>query len=86
MSTESRRSTENPAAQGKPLFKGASIDSSLYIGEETLNDLSKVKSRLEMIGVLAGTLQSVGAGLAGALKSSGDKIAGALKTISEKAE
>ncbi len=76
----------NPAVQDKLLFKGAYIDASLYIGESTLNELSKVKSRLEMIGVLAGTLQSVGASLAGALKSNGDKIAGVLKTISEKAE
>lgn len=76
----------NPSTENKPLLKGASIDSSLYIGEKSLDELSKVKSRIEMIGVLAGTLQSVGAGLASALKSSGDKIAGVLKTLSEKEE
>ncbi len=76
---------DNPGVNGKPFLKGAFIDSSLYIGENTLDELSKVKSRLEMIGVLAGTIQSVGASFASALKTSSDKIAGALKTVSEKA-
>lgn len=68
----------------KPLLKAASIDGSLFIGEESLESLSKVKSRLEMIAQLLGTIQAPGKSLASALQSSGSKIAGVLKTLEEK--
>lgn len=68
----------------KPLLKGASIDSSMYIGEQTLDTLTKVKSRLEMIAELVGLLQAPGQRLASALQSGGGKLAGVLKTLSEK--
>lgn len=68
----------------KPLLKGASIDTSLYIGEESLDALIKIKSRLEMIGELVGLLQSPGRNLASALQSAGGKLAGVLKAIEEK--
>ncbi len=67
----------------KPLLKGASIDGSLFIGEESLETLSKVKSRLEMIAQLLGTIQSPGKSLASALQSSSSKIAGVFKTLEE---
>jgi len=70
----------------KPALKGASIDSSLYIGAENLDTLTKIKSRLELVAELASLLQSPGQHLASALKSSGDKLAGVLKTLSEKSE
>jgi large subunit ribosomal protein L10 len=68
----------------RPLLKGASIDSSMYIGEQTLDSLTKVKSRLEMIAELVGLLQAPGQRLASALQSGGGKLAGVLKTLSEK--
>jgi large subunit ribosomal protein L10 len=67
----------------KPVFKGASIDSSLFIGTENLDKLTKVKSRLEMIAELVGLLQSPGQKLASALQSGGGKVAGVLKTLQE---
>lgn len=70
----------------KPVLKGASIDSSLYIGAENLDTLTKIKSRLELIAELVGLLQAPGQRLASALKSGGDKVAGVLKTLSEKSE
>lgn len=70
----------------KPVLKGASIDSSVYIGAETLPALTKIKSRIELIADVAGLLQSPGQRLASALQSSGGNLAGALKTISEKSE
>lgn len=70
----------------KPLLKGASIDSSLYVGEESLETLTKIKTRLEMISELVGMLQSPGQRLVSALQSSGSKLAGVLKTLSEKQE
>jgi large subunit ribosomal protein L10 len=66
-----------------PSLKGASIDSSLFMGEDSLEALSKVKSRLEMIAELVGTIQASGQRLASALKSSGSKVAGVLKTLEE---
>jgi large subunit ribosomal protein L10 len=68
----------------KPLLKGASIDSSLFMGDESLDVLSKVKSRLEMIAELLGTIQAPGQRLASALQSGGSKLAGALKALEEK--
>ncbi len=67
----------------KPLLKGASIDSSLYIGAENLDTLTKIKSRLELIAELAGMLQSPGQRLASALQSGGGNLAGVLKTLSD---
>ena len=72
--------------KNKPLLKGASIDSSLFIGAEQLDTLTKIKSRLELIAELAGTLQAPGQRLASALKSGSAKLAGVLKTIEEKKE
>ncbi len=68
----------------KPALKGASIDSSLYIGEDNLEILAKIKSKTEMLGELVGLLQSPAQNLVSALKSSGSKLAGVLKTLSEK--
>jgi large subunit ribosomal protein L10 len=70
----------------KPIFKGASIDSSLFIGEENLDALTKVKSRLELIAELVGLLQSPGQRLASAIQSGGSKLAGVLKALAEKQE
>lgn len=67
----------------KPILKGASIDSSLYIGAENLDTLTQIKSRLELIAELVGLLQSPGQRLASALQSGGGGIAGVLKTLSE---
>lgn len=67
----------------KPILKGASIDSSLYIGAENLGTLTKIKSRLELIAELVGLLQAPGQRLASALQSGSGKLAGVLKTLSE---
>lgn len=68
----------------KPELKGASIDSSLYIGADQLPALTKIKSRLELIADLVGLLQSPAQRLASALQSGGGQLAGVLKTLSEK--
>ncbi|MGF1534551.1 MAG: 50S ribosomal protein L10 [Bernardetiaceae bacterium] len=70
----------------KPLFKGASIASSLYIGEDQLDTLSELKSREELIGDVIMLIQSPGRRLAGALTSGGGRLAGAIKAIAEKGE
>ncbi|MCP4591374.1 MAG: 50S ribosomal protein L10 [bacterium] len=50
----------------------------------TVKDLSRMKSRLELIGELAMLVSSPGRALAGCMSSPQGKIAGCLKTLAEK--
>jgi large subunit ribosomal protein L10 len=68
----------------KPLLKGAYIDSDLFVGENYLETLSKIKSKQELIGEIIGLLQSPAKNVISALSSGGNKLAGILKTLSEK--
>jgi large subunit ribosomal protein L10 len=65
-------------------FKGASVDSSVFVGESQLDVLIALKSKQEMIGEIIGLLQSPAKNVIGALQSGGNKLAGILKTLSEK--
>jgi large subunit ribosomal protein L10 len=67
-----------------PTIKGAYIDSGLYIGDNQLETLAKIKSKEELIGEVIGLLQSPAKNVVSALQSSGGKLAGILKTLSEK--
>jgi len=67
-----------------PLLKGAFIDSGIYVGEDQLDNLTKIKSKQELIGDVIGLLQSPAKNVVSALQSSGGKLAGILKTLSEK--
>lgn len=69
-----------------PLFKGAFIEESIYIGDENLDLLVSIKSKEELIGELIGLLQSPAKNVISALQSSGGKIAGIVKTLSERSE
>ena len=71
-------------ASEKPLFKGASIDSALFIGEDQLDVLVALKSKQELIGEVIGLLQSPAKNVVSALQSGGNKLAGIIKTLSEK--
>jgi len=68
----------------KPALKGASIDSDIFIGDENLNTLSKLKSKEELIGEVIGLLQSPAKNVISALKSSGNTLSGLIKTLSER--
>ena len=65
-------------------FKGASVDSSVFVGESQLDVLVSLKSKQELIGEVIGLLQSPAKNVIGALSSGGNKLAGILKTLSEK--
>ena len=67
-----------------PLLKGASIDTDLFIGEEHLNALSKLKSKAELIGEVVSILQSPAKNVVSALQSSPHTLAGLVKTLSER--
>jgi large subunit ribosomal protein L10 len=68
----------------KPLIKAAFVEESIYIGDDQLDVLSKIKSKNELLGDLLNLLQSPATNLVSALASSGSKMAGALHTLSEK--
>jgi large subunit ribosomal protein L10 len=68
----------------KPILKAAFVEESIYIGDDQLDILSKIKSKEELLGDLVALLQSPAKNLVSALASSGSKLAGALKTLSEK--
>ncbi|MBK9127681.1 MAG: 50S ribosomal protein L10 [Phycisphaerales bacterium] len=65
--------------------RGALLEGEL-IGEEQVKDLSKMPTRRDLQGRVAGMLLSPGGKLVGALLSPGGNIAGCLKTIIEKLE
>lgn len=67
-----------------PLLKGASIDTDLFIGEESLDMLVSLKSKAELIGEVIGLLQSPAKNVISGLKGAGGKLAGILKTLSER--
>jgi large subunit ribosomal protein L10 len=69
-----------------PVLKGASVDSSIFIGADQLETLIALKSRQELIGEVVGLLQSPAKNVISALKGQGGKIAGILKTLSERGE
>ncbi len=70
----------------RPLLKAAYIDSSVYLGDEQLAALVKLKSKEEMIGEIIGLLQSPGKRIASQLTATGSKIAGIVKTLQERPE
>lgn len=69
----------------KPVFKGASVDSTLFFGADQLDVLENIKSRQELIGDIVTILQSPAKNVVSALQSGGGKLAGILKTLSERA-
>ena len=67
-----------------PLLKGASIDTDLFIGEEHLDMLSKLKSKAELIGEVISLLQSPAKNVVSALQGGQHTLAGLVQTLSER--
>ncbi len=68
----------------KPLLKGASISSDLFIGDDQLDKLATLKSKQELIGEIILLLQSPIQTVLGQLRSGQDKLSGIVKTLSER--
>lgn len=68
----------------KPVFKGAYVDASVFVGSQNLDMLTTLKGKQELIGEIIGLLQSPAKNVLSALQSGGNKLAGILKTLSEK--
>jgi len=67
----------------RPLLKGASIEDSVYVGDDQVEFLANIKSREELIGEVITILQSPAKNVMSALQSSGSTLSGVLKTLSE---
>ena len=70
--------------EGRPVLKGASIDSSLFIGDENLIMLSELKSKNELIGEVISLLQSPAKNVVSALLSGKNTVAGLVKALEER--
>ncbi|MGM0944817.1 MAG: 50S ribosomal protein L10 [Bacteroidota bacterium] len=70
----------------RPVFKGASIDADIFIGEANLEMLSNLKSKQELLGDLLGLLQSPAKNLISALQSGQNNLTGVLKALEERGE
>lgn len=68
----------------RPLLKAAYIDSSVFIGDDQLAALVKLKSKEEMIGEIIGLLQSPAKRIASQITATGTKIASIVKTLEER--
>ena len=68
----------------KPTLKAAYIDSSIYIGDDQLESLVKLRTRDEVIGEIITILQSPMKNVLGAILSGEGKIAGIVKALEER--
>lgn len=79
-----RKFRKSGMSEDKPILKGASINTDLFIGEEHLKMLSELKSKNELIGEIIGLLQSPAKNVISALQSGGTTLSGLVKTLSER--
>lgn len=68
----------------KPVLKGAYIDTAVFIGDNQIDALSKLKSKNELIGDIIGLLQSPAKNVISGLQSGGNTLAGLVKTLQER--
>ena len=68
----------------KPVFKGAYVEESIYVGEDQLEVLVNIKSKEELLGEVITLLQSPAKNVISALQSGGQTITGLLKALEEK--
>ncbi|MFD2873836.1 50S ribosomal protein L10 [Mucilaginibacter ximonensis] len=68
----------------KPVLKAAYIDSAVFIGDNQIDALTKLKSKEQLIGEIIGLLQSPAKNVISALQSGGNTLAGLVKTLQER--
>ena len=69
-----------------PVLKGASIDGGFYYGDQSIDILTNLKSKNELIGDVISLLQSPAKNVISALMNGGNTIAGIVKTLSERTQ
>jgi len=73
------------AGNERPLLKAAYIDTAVFIGDDQLDTLTKLKSKEQLLGEVLGLLQSPARNVISALQSGGQTIAGLVNTLQERA-
>ena len=68
----------------RPVLKAAYIATAIYTGDDKLDQLTKIKSRDEVLGDILSLLQAPMQNLLSGLNNQGGKVAGLLKTLSER--
>jgi large subunit ribosomal protein L10 len=68
----------------KPKLKAAYVDTAVFLGEDQLDTLAKLKSKEELVGEILGLLQSPARNVISALQSGGQTIAGLVKALEER--
>jgi large subunit ribosomal protein L10 len=68
----------------KPILKAAFVEESIYLGDESLELLTTLKSKNELIAEVISLLQSPMRNVISSLQSGGNKVAGLVKALSEK--
>ncbi len=67
-------------------LRGIFFDGEIYTGQKGVEEVSKLPTRQEAIGILVAAMLGPGKKLAGAIKGPGGKLAAVLKSIEEKAK
>lgn len=67
-----------------PFLKGASIDKELFIGEEHLDPLSQLKSKVELLGELIALLNAPITNVMASLQSGKHQLAGLMRALAAK--
>ncbi len=68
----------------RPVLKAAYIGSDVFVGDEQIETLSKLKSKEELLGDVIALLQSPAKNLIGALQSGGSTIMNLLTALEER--
>ena len=68
----------------KPVLKAAYIDTDVYMGDDQIEVLAKLKSKEDLIGEVITLLQSPAKNVISALSSGGQTISGLLKALEER--
>lgn len=71
-------------SEARPILKAAYIDSEVFLGDEQLKLLTKLKTKDELVGEIIGLLQSPGRTLSSLITATGGKIAGIVKALEER--
>ena len=69
-----------------PALKGAFVEESIYVGEESLEALANIKSKNELIADIVALLQSPAKNVISSLQSGANTLHGLLETLSKKEE
>ncbi len=86
ISSVARFLLDEKKADEKIELRGVFFDGEVYIGDKGVEQVSKLPTREEAIGMLVALILSPARNIAGAIKGPGGRIASILKTIEEKAK